>query len=165
MQDWTQNLPAIDLDAVPAFYPMPAAEHRRPNIELDETRQLFRTPTGRRTVNALDCPNAFRLLDRLPAPGEDLHVVTKGNSPLFDIIPWIREGCRRRPWHGPQSLRWGSAGRRSPTSALLDAGKIARLDFVYSAFFRSVEKGAVACLADRSNPEGNEYWPPGVTPS
>ncbi len=155
MQDWTKALPALDLDAVPAFYPMPAAEHRRPNIELDETRQLFRTPTGRRTVNAIDCPNAFRVLERLPIEGEDFHVVTKGNSPLFDIIPWILEKA------APATVAWAaitplgfSRQNVADLCALLDAGKIARLDFVYSAFFRSVEKDAVGYLADALQSRG-----------
>ena len=118
-----------------------AGEHQAAAIELDGDHKLIRTPTRRRMINGLGVPNAIRTLDGLPAAGESWHIVVKGNFAMFDLIGAVLELA------APATiarLDIGTLGfsktNLAELTAMLDAGTIGRLTFLYSVYFRSNEK-------------------------
>ena len=92
-------------------------------------------------VNGLGISNAIRTLDSLPAAGESWHIVVKGNFAMFDLVGAVLELAAPATIARLDIATLGfSKTNLEELTALLDAGTIDRLTFLYSVYFRSNEK-------------------------
>ena len=142
------GLAALDLDAVAPFYAEPPEAARDVEIGLDADRVHARTPTKRSTWNALHVANLAKALGALPAPGETLHVVCRGNWPAWALVPRALELA------APATIRWlglatlgFSRENIDELAGMLDAGLVGRADLLFSCYFRSHEVELVGHLA------------------
>lgn len=69
----------------PIFRPPPDQEQR----ELSHRAALLRRTVKRELKSALQSRNAVKEISALPGPEESLHVICRGNFPLWSIVPAI----------------------------------------------------------------------------
>jgi hypothetical protein len=147
MTDWTANLPTMDMGALRPLFDELAGEHQAASLELDADRKMVRTPTRRRMMDLRRVANAAKHLDSLPLPGETWHLVSKGNYSQWDFVPAVLEMV------APATLDYLAIVTLSFSRinleqllALIDAGQVRQVDFVYSIYIKSVEKEACSRL-------------------
>lgn len=138
---WADALPTFDVAAVPPLFDELAGSEKDAAVELPTDYKLVRRAENRRLVNALQVANAARHLSGLPDAGESWHMVTKGNYAEFDFIPAVLDLARPATIRelGIATLGF-SANNLETLLELLDAGHVGRVEFLYSVYFRSVEK-------------------------
>jgi len=124
--------------------PRPARKLRRNSNPLTDREQAARNSTHRRkaakrhNVQALNASRARDLLQELPAPGESLHGIQKGNFNFFDIIPAAMQLARPATVNVLAIATLGFS--RDNVDALLemiDAGQVARVQLVASVFHQA----------------------------
>ncbi len=135
---WEAGLPAFDLHALPAFYNDASQAGRDVGVELDDNRRMVR-PGGRRAfLNALAVANASKCLVSLPADGEALHVVMKGNFAAWDLIPAVLQLAAPAKCSRLYIATLGFNERVThELLELLDTGAVGEVAFVASCYFRS----------------------------
>ena len=145
--DWTTGLKQIGFDDLRPFYDAPDGPHRNAVVELNESRKLVRRPTARRMIDATRTANALKLLGRLPAAGETWHLISKGNTPLADLIPAVLELAFPATirYLGITTLGFSKINVEA-LCTLIDAKRVRRLDFVFSSYFRGMEKDVCAFI-------------------
>lgn len=85
------------------------------------------------------------LIDRLPVPGEDFHIIGGGNIDAFHIIPCTL--CYTRAIEEMYIATWSmTRGNMKDLLKLFDNGKIRKLNIVISIFFQGRYKGDCAFL-------------------
>lgn len=131
------TLKTLDVMALPSFFADESQVARDVRVELDDDRRHERTGGQRSYLNALAVSNAAKLLDKLPAAGESLHCVMKGNFSAWDLVPAVLDlaGCKC------QGLYVATLGFNQKVTAelldLLDRGAVGEVAFVCSCYFRS----------------------------
>ena len=141
MANWESELKSLNMTAVrPIFDPLQG-------LEKDAARQFG--PTRRhvaRTARAIfkdarQCQNAIEDIGDLPAPGDVLHLLTAKRFALFNVVQAVLT------MQLPATIRYlaictlgFSAANVEAIAAMLDNKQIERLDFVFSIYFRSLEK-------------------------
>jgi hypothetical protein len=138
---WADSLATIDTSGLRPVFDELAGERQAAAIELDDNRKLTRRPTRRRTIDGLGIPNAIRALDGLPAAGETWHIVVRGNFAMFDLVGAVLALAAPATIARLDIVTLGfSRVNLEELLAMLDAGTIGRLTFLYSVYFRSNEK-------------------------
>ena len=141
MANWSDNLPAIDLAAVPSFFNELQGSEKDAAVELPGDRKLVRRAAARRTLNLVRIANAARHLETLPADGETWHLICKGNFAQWDYVPAVLQLAAPSTIRRLDIATLGfSASNLEDLLQLLDAGQVGQVTFLYSVYFRSVEK-------------------------
>ena len=145
---WTEQLHEVDLNGLqPVFYELA-------NLEKDAARQFG--PTRRhvtRTAKAIlkdarQCANAIEDIQELPQPGIVVHLLTAKRFALFNVIQAVlKMRAPARIKHLTICTLGFSVANVAALAAMLDNGQVERLDFVFSVYFRSLEKENCARLA------------------
>jgi len=146
--DWTAALPTIDVSTL-----RPVLDELLEGLEKDAGRKL---PTGRTTTRTarsimLDCRKrlaAIEDISELPQPGEVVHMLTAKRFALIDVLEAVLHfrAPARIKFLGICTLGFSTANVERLV-AMLDAGQIEKLDFVFSVYFRSLEKANCERLA------------------
>jgi hypothetical protein len=138
--DWTENLRTIDAAAL-----RPAIDELA-GLEKDTARKL---PTGRTTtrtarsimIDARKRAAAIEDIGELPEAGEVVHLLTAKRFALFNVIEAVlhfRAPATIR--HLAVSTLGFSSSNVQDLATMLDNGQVEKLDFVFSVYFRSLEK-------------------------
>jgi hypothetical protein len=141
--DWTDSLREIDVSTL------------RPAIdELEDTGRKL--PTGRTTTRTarsimLDCRKrlaAIEDISELPQPGEVVHMLTAKRFALIDVIEAVLHfrAPARIKFLGICTLGFSTANVER-LAAMLDSHQVELLDFVFSVYFKSLEKANCERLA------------------
>jgi hypothetical protein len=144
-----EDLPTFDLDAVPAFYgAAEVAAARDASAELTRDYRLRRRDAKRILQHKLNIANAAQQLQALPAEGESLHCVMRGNYHAWDLVPAV---LRLAAPAVIDYLAVATLGFNRSNAAelleLIDAGRVARCDFICSCYFRSTSADEFGFLA------------------
>src|SRR5208282_1124117 len=138
--DWTDLLPSIDASAL-----RPALDELA-GLEKDSARKL---PTGRtttRTVRSMVIDARRRLaaiqdISELPQAGEVVHLLTAKRFALFNVIQAVLS------MRGPERIKYlaictlgFSVANVEDLAGMLDNKQVEKLDFVFSIYFKSLEK-------------------------
>lgn len=124
------------------FYGDAAADLTTADIGLDpnEDHTLTRLAAGRKFKNALQLNNARKTLRVLPGPGETIHFIMKGNFNAWDLVPTV---LRMVAPETIRELNLATLGFNKriieELTHLVDSGKIGRVTFICSSFFRTNE--------------------------
>jgi hypothetical protein len=140
---WANGLPALDLDALCPLFDELAGETKNAAIELDADRAHRRQPTRRTMVDQRRTANAVAHVDRLPHAGETIHMLAAGGYSLFHLIAATLQLAAPATiaYLGIATLGF-SRENLEQLLAMLDAHQVEQLDFLYSIYFRSVERKA-----------------------
>ena len=141
MPDWTDSLPTLNLEGIqPVFDELQG-------LKKDAARQFG--PTRRHTTrtaaailkDARQCQNAIADIADLPQPGEVVHLLTAKRFALFNVIEAVLA------MRAPATIRYlaictlgFSTANVEALAAMLDSKQVERLDFVFSVYFKSLEK-------------------------
>ena len=135
----------------PIFDRRPEAEQR----ELNRTTTLRRISPRRRMVNALQSKNAVREIASLPALEESLHIVCRGNFPLWSIVPAIlklSDGATVDALH--VATLGFSTSNATDLLSMLDANQVKAAALVCSVYFERQNPGEYRMMADGLSARG-----------
>lgn len=124
----------------------PAAEQEQ--RELHGRTAFRRSAHRRKTLSALQSRNAVKELAALPGPEEDLHVICRGNFPLWQIVPAIM----KLGGQTIDALHIATLGFSTQNATelleLLDAGKVKSAAIVCSVYFERQNPAEYRLMAD-----------------
>lgn len=87
-------------------------------------------------VSALQSRNAIKEVAQLPGPNESLHIIARGNFPLWSIVPAILKLAAPATIDGLSMATLGfSASNATDLLSLIDAGQIRNVTVVCSVYF------------------------------
>jgi hypothetical protein len=149
MAEW-DHLNAIQPAALRPVFDELAGHRAAASVELGESAKHIRRGEKRRLEDLRQVANVAKLLKKLPKPGESWHMVTKGNFAFWDFVPAILRlaAPARIRYLGIVTLGFSSANV-SALLDLIDTRQIARVEFLYSIYFKSNEKEACAALTNQ----------------
>lgn len=155
------DLPAFPMDTLKPFPTdnlptFAGAAPRDTSADLPESLAHRRRPTTRKMVSTRHVANVVAALAALPERGESLHIVARGNTPLWLFIPRLQELS-------------GAAIRRLTIATLgfgrdfagwlvdaLDAGQVADVAIVAAHYFKSVDGDLFGLLRDQLTTRGHQ---------
>lgn len=172
--DRPTGLELEELRAEPAGWLLrrPAGTLRRPTLSdaadppaagprwtegLPDNLRHVRRAVRRRFIHALNVQNAAKDLEQLPEPGETYHFIMRGNWHGWDLVPAVL-----RLAGGPaiELLYVATLGFNKDNAVelanLLDAGRIKRVRFVCSVYFRDATRDIFEFLAAELQARGQE---------
>ncbi len=136
-----RNVPQFDSSRLKAW--PGTTSHQTPKESLRLARRAVRIEHR----NALGVANAARTIGVLPAPGCSLHLVARGNYRLFDLVETI---IRLTEPAAVDSLAVTTLGFDTDAArrllALFDAGRVRRIAFACSTYFRRMSADDFAYL-------------------
>ncbi len=138
---WDAGLPAMDMTSIRPVFEELAGLEKDAARDFGPTRRHV-TQTARSIQrDARHLVNAIADIGDLPEPGTVVHLLTAKRFALFDVIRAVLE--LRAPatirYLGIATLGFSTANVEG-LAAMLDGGQVARLDFIFSIYFRSLEK-------------------------
>lgn len=141
------DLPAFDMAAVPAFYASEAANARNAGVELPANLKHPRQSLKREMLHLLNVANAAKYIERLPEPSETIHAIMRGNYHAWDLVPAVLKLAAPATieYLGVATLGFNRSNAQELVE-LLDAGKVRRVDFICSCYFRSTSGDEFAFL-------------------
>ena len=140
MTTWTDQLEVLD---APSLFPSEAQDTRNAAISLPADLRHASKVERRRYLNALHISNAARHLDQLPAPGESLHCVMKGNFPGFALVGATLRLIAPATIERLDIATLGfSKDNVTELLQMLDSGQIGKVTFLCSCYFKSMADGA-----------------------
>lgn len=138
--DWQAGLSAIDLETIRPVFDELAGLEKDVAREFGPTRRTTRTAAAI-MKDARHLQNAIADISDLPQPGEVVHLLTAKRFALFNVIEAVL--AMRAPakieYLAICTLGFSTANVEA-LARMLDCGDVARLDFVFSVFFKSLEK-------------------------
>ena len=106
-------------------------------------------------IDALHRRNAVKDIEELPKAGESLHIIGKGNFPLWQIVPATLALAAPATVERLSIATLGfSAGNVTDLLALFDAGKIGTVDIVASVYFERQNPAEYRMMADGLSARG-----------
>lgn len=144
------DLPAFDMSAVPAFYAGEAANARNAGVELPANLKMPRRSLKREMLHLLNVANAARHVERLPEPGGSIHAIMRGNYHAWDLVPAVLKLAAPATieYLGVATLGFNRSNAQDLVE-LLDAGKVKKVDFICSCYFRSTSGDEFAFLYEQ----------------
>lgn len=141
MQNILDNLNCIDLDGIkPVFDELAGLEKDAARDFGPSRRHVTRTDAAI-YKDARRLANAIEDIGDLPRPGQVIHLLTAKRFSLFNVIEAVLK------LRAPAKIRYlavctlgFSTANVEALAAMLDNGQVDRLDFVFSVYFRSLEK-------------------------
>jgi hypothetical protein len=156
MKNWTDSIPEMPLDNVPSFYNELEGEQKSAAVELEHDYKFTRTPTNRSMKDLTRISNAAKHLDTLPRPGETWHLISKGNFSQWDYVPAVLQLSPGSTIHYLGICTLGfSQSNLEQLIGLLDSGQVGEVDFLYSVYFKSVEKASCERLRHELTSRGH----------
>jgi hypothetical protein len=151
----------VDLDAPVTLPDEP--ETNADAVTLDSAHRIARNAAKRSYIHALNVANAAKELQRLPDPGETIHLVMRGNFAAWDLVPATLRLLNTPAGPTPyriDALTIATLGFNDANledlCAMLDAGQIGKVAFLCSCYFRDANalgfKKAADALAARHMP-------------
>src|SRR4029077_14834931 len=83
------NMNDFDASTLTSFYPDAGETARNVAVAVPDDLRHVRRVTSRTVKEQLRIANAAKHLDKLPEPGETLHLVCRGNFAAWDFVPAI----------------------------------------------------------------------------
>jgi hypothetical protein len=139
--DWTVTLPSLDMTAIrPIFDPLQGLE-KDAGREFGPTRRHVTRTAKAIAKDARQCANAIEDIQDLPQPGTVVHLLTAKRFALFNVIEAVltMRAPARIKYLAVCTLGFSMANVEG-LAAMLDVGQVEQLDFVFSVYFRSLEK-------------------------
>lgn len=150
------ELKTLDLAAIrPVFPELQGLEKDTGRRLIDDRRHVRRTDK-RVMLDARRLQNAVEHIGRLPEPGESFHLVTAKRYSLWHVIEAALHLAAPATikYLGIATLGF-SKDNLDALLRLLDAGKIGRVDFLYSVYFKSNERESCERLAHELTARGH----------
>jgi len=117
--------------------------------ELSHRTTLLRATQKRRMVSALQSRNAVAEIAELPGPEESLHLVCRGNFPLWQIVPAVLTMAGAAII---EHLAIGTLGFSKQNAAelfdLIDGGKVRSVSIVASVYFQRQNPSEYKIMAE-----------------
>lgn len=115
---------------------------------LPDNCRHVRRNVRRRFIHALNVKNAAKDLDELPAGGESVHIIMRGNWHGWDLVPAV---LRLADGATIDELTIATLGFNKDNAVelgqLLDAGQVRRVRFLCSVYFRDATRDVFKFLA------------------
>lgn len=151
----TESLKSLDLDDIKPIFAQPEKDSRQLSIDRKLVRRSDRAVVldGRRLQNCLEH------IGTLPAEGESYHMVSEKRYSMGHIIPAVLTlaSPATLDYLGVVTLSFSQANL-SDLLALIDAGRVRRVDFGYSVYFRSNNREACQRLAAELTARGHRVY-------
>lgn len=138
---WADSLPSFDVDSCrPVFDELQGLE-KDAGRKFGATRRHAHLAQKAIMRDARKCQNAIRDIGDLPKRGEVVHLLTAKRFALFNVIEAVLH------FRSPATIRYlaictlgFSTANVEALAAMLDNNQVEQLDFVFSVFFKSLEK-------------------------
>jgi hypothetical protein len=125
---------------------------RRPEeaqAELRRRSAIRRTSTKRTLVSALQSKNAVKDIETLPALEETIHLIARGNFPLWSIVPAALTLAAPAMIEALSIATLGfSASNASDLLSQIDAGRIRYVSIVASVYFQRQNPAEYKIMAE-----------------
>ena len=156
MADWFDSLPQLEAAELPAMYADVSTEVRTAN-GLPHRPRSTTVKTPRRTaIDAKMAKNAAAALQRLPEPGESLHMILSGLFDLCTLLPRVLKLADCRCERLTVATLGFNARFLDTVANLHDAGQLEAVHMLASCYFRTQD----ASLWDRAAGYfGGKGWP------
>ena len=140
MTDWTESLPAMDLINLRSVFAPTVADKDKARQLAEDRRHVRRTDRAV-MLDARRLQNAIEHIGRLPEPGEAFHLITEKKYSMMHVIPATLHLAEPAmiAYLAVVTLSFSQANMVD-LLAMLDAGQIGKVDFLFSVYFRSNEK-------------------------
>ena len=139
--DWVSALPVIDVSSLKSIFGPSQAVEADPTLCIASDRRHERRADRRVMLDARQLADAMAHIGRLPQEGEEFHLVTAKKYSLWHIVKAVLEMAKPAVIsHLTVATLGFSTANLSELLALLDTGKIGGVSFLYSVFFKSLEK-------------------------
>jgi len=149
------HLKTLDVSGLRAVF-APAVADRDKARQLAEDRRHVRRTDKAVMLDARRLANALEHIGRLPEPGEAFHLVTEKRYSMMHIIPATLHLAE------PATIAYlaivtlsFSQANMIDLLAMLDAGQISKVDFLYSVYFKSNERESCERLAHELTTRGH----------
>ena len=151
------NLPSLDLNGIrPVFAPSGDADKAR---QLAADAKHVRRTEKAVMLDARRLANALEHIGRLPEPAEAFHLITEKRYSMMHVIPATLHLA------APATIAYLAIVTLSFSQpnmvdllALLDAGQIGTVDFLYSVYFRSNNREACEGLTTELGRRGHRVY-------
>jgi hypothetical protein len=156
MTDWTQSLATLDLDGIKPIFPELVGEEKDAGREWVGDRRHVRRTDKRVMLDARRLQDAVAHIGHLPEPGEAFHLVTAKRYSLWHVIEATLQLATPATvaYLGIATLGF-SKTNLDELLAEIDAGRIAKVDFLFSVYFKSNERESCERLAHELTTRGH----------
>ncbi len=138
---WTDDLPQLDLDGIKPVFDELQGLKKDAAKQFGPTRRHTTRTAAARMKDARQRQAAIEDIGDLPQPGQVVHLLTAKRFALFNVIEAILA------IHAPATIDYlaictlgFSTANVEALAAMLDNKQVDRLDFVFSVYFKSLEK-------------------------
>lgn len=141
VENWAEELPTMDLEGLRPVFDELAGLDKDVNREFGPARRHV-TRTDRQVLkDARQLTNAIADIGDLPQPGQVVHLMTAKRFALFNVIEAVLaiRAPAKIKYLAIATLGFSTANVEA-LAAMLDDKRVERLDFVFSVFFKSLEK-------------------------
>ena len=142
-KDWKNSLATIDVaEMAQVFDPLAGCEQDARKTLSADRRHVCR-PTRRTMLDLRGAQNALEHIRQLPKPGESIHLVTAGGYSLWHLIGAVLALSipATLSFLGIATLGF-SRSNVEDLLQMFEAGQVEQVDFIFSVYFKSVEKEA-----------------------
>jgi hypothetical protein len=145
---------------VPDFPDVPRFECEAPkkalaDVALRSVTKLTRRDRKRQLLDATAAANAVKDIERLPAAGESLHFIMRGNFHFWSIVPAVLALATPATIDELHIATFGTNhGNIASLCRLIDAGRVRRVSFLASCFFRDQSSSVFGVLKDELTKRG-----------
>lgn len=117
---------------------------------ITSDRAIRRIGGKRETLHLLSVANAAKQIERLPAEGESIHCIMRGNYHAWDLVPAALKLASPATIDALYIATLGfNQANANELIGLLDAGQIRRVVFLCSCYFRDASPETFKPLADQ----------------
>ena len=154
--DILDNLKSLDLDAIKPVFPELVGLEKDAARQLVEDRRHVRRSDKRVLLDARRLQNAIEHIGRLPEPGESYHLVTAKRYSLWHVIQATLQLAAPETiaYLGIATLGF-SRQNLDELLAEIDGGRIGKVDFLFSVYFKSNERESCERLAHELTTRGH----------
>jgi hypothetical protein len=153
--NWIDDLPTLELDDIKPFYDELVGVRKDAARPWLGDRKFIRRMDKKVLLDGRRLGNCLEHLGTLPSPTEAYHLITKGRYSLWHII---RTALTLTAPVTISRLTIGTLGfsqdNLTDLLGLLDSGKIAEVWFLYSCYFKSLEKQSCERLVSELTARG-----------
>jgi hypothetical protein len=129
----------------PLLRPPPEAAQR----EVAGRTALLRKANRRKLMDAMQSRNAVREIAALPGPEESLHIICRGNFPLWSIVPATINLAAPATINVLSIATLGfSAANATALLGLIDAGKVNTVRVIASVYFERQNPAEYRLMSD-----------------
>jgi hypothetical protein len=138
---WQDDLPALDLDGIRPVFDELAGNEVDAARQWPGDRKYVRRTDKQVLLDARRLANAIDHIGRLPEPGEAFHLVTAKRYSLWHVVLAVLQlGSPSTIARLTVATLGFSKTNLEELLQLLDAGQIGKVDFLFSVYFKSLER-------------------------